>query len=487
MGSTDRATSKEATDLFERFLSLERTEGLFDLRADDVPVWERVRNVVGSQLQQRIQYDETERKSGQSGFDPDQFVRDLKNNAGRVLGKFEAAANAPVWAKEADYLFWGRARRSFAPDGTWWEQYCDPLHDRLEYDYVHVERPKGVRHIRPAQTDRLYYLDLLEDAGALRQRLGRAGYSLSGTEERKLAAVERAIEAEFGEHVDVQSLVEQSLTERRVFKPLYEWLLDHVDPSVVVLLISPNKLPFVEACADRGIPTVELQHGITSPYHYAYSFPEGQQKETFPDYFFTFGSFWPEQCHLPLPDDRIRTVGLENIDRGRREYADVTERDQVVFVSQQTIGTPLSRAAVAVSEATEVDYDVVYKPTWAEYGSWESSYPWLAESDVTVYDDHETQLYELFAESCAQVGVYSTAVYEGLAFGLDTYLLDLPGIHHMENLLAETDVESYEAADALVDALAVDAGGSCATDRFFEPDAAANVERELDRIRAEHR
>ena len=49
--------------------------------------------------------------------------------------------------------------------------------------------------------------------------------------------------------------------------------------------------------------------------------------------------------------------------------------------------------------------------------------------------DKEKPLYQMLAESQVQVAVNSTATYEGLGFGLNTYLLDIPGVEAMGYLL----------------------------------------------------
>ena len=485
MIQAESETGREAVDIFRRFVSFEQEHGLFELYADGVPIWGRIRNVVGSRLQQRRQYDDTERSPDTSAFDPNQLLRDAKNTAGRLLGKVEAVRPAPLWADEAEYLFWGRSRRSLGPDGLWWDIYCDILHERLEYDYVHVERPKGVRHLRPAKTERLYYLDLLDDVAALGERFSTTDGTLPSRTREQLVEVERLLAAEFGEEIDVTGIAEAELRERRRLGDAYRWLVERIDPEVAVALLAGNRRPMLEACADADIPTVEFQHGLTSPYHYGYSFPETVDGRGFPDYFFSFGDYWTEVCEFPYPDDRVRTVGFPHLEAGLERYAGVDDRPQVVFVSQETVGTPLSKAAAALSDSPRIDADVVYKLAWAEKGKWRSAYPWLADADVRVIDD-ETQLYRLFAESTVQVGVYSTAVFEGLAFDLETYLLDLPGIHHMEPLIEETDVRLCGSTTELVDAVADGDAGEVDTRQFFEPDAVENVRRELERVRTAH-
>jgi hypothetical protein len=101
----------------------------------------------------------------------------------------------------------------------------------------------------------------------------------------------------------------------------------------------------------------------------------------------------------------------------------------------------------------------------------------LADSNVEVVGD-EPPLYELFATSTTQVGVNSTALFEGLKFGLDTFVLDAPGWEYMTYLVdsgfaavvssIEEFVDTYQAGD--VDFESVD------ETYFFEPDALSNFE-----------
>ena len=55
-------------------------------------------------------------------------------------------------------------------------------------------------------------------------------------------------------------------------------------------------------------------------------------------------------------------------------------------------------------------------------------------NEIEVISDPSVGIYRLFSESTTQIGVYSTAIFEGLAFGLKTYILDAPGKEYMQDL-----------------------------------------------------
>jgi len=58
-----------------------------------------------------------------------------------------------------------------------------------------------------------------------------------------------------------------------------------------------------------------------------------------------------------------------------------------------------------------------------------------AKGAIEVVDGQSPDLYRLLAESYWQLGVYSTAIFEGLGLGCKTILVNLPGIEYMDPLV----------------------------------------------------
>ena len=74
------------------------------------------------------------------------------------------------------------------------------------------------------------------------------------------------------------------------------------------------------------------------------------------------------------------------------------------------------------------------------------------------------------------VGVYSTAIYEGLAFGLQAFLVDAPGIELMRPLLESEHVKKVSSPKELMEHLGESKGvKSLDVDFFFKSDAIANI------------
>ena len=89
-------------------------------------------------------------------------------------------------------------------------------------------------------------------------------------------------------------------------------------------------------------------------------------------------------------------------------------------------------------------------------------------SNVEIVDHNQRNLYAHFAESEHQVGVFSTAMYEGLAFGCKTYIVDLPGCEYMDDVVAKRIEIKVANADELIDALGSSRHASFASDYFFK-------------------
>jgi hypothetical protein len=153
----------------------------------------------------------------------------------------------------------------------------------------------------------------------------------------------------------------------------------------------------------------------------------------------------------------------------------------VLFISQGTIGEYLSKFAVEVSEDERIDHEVVYKLHPGEYNRWQKAYPWLIDANIRIIDSSTPPLYELFARAEVQIGVGSTAIYEGLAFDLDTFIYEAPGRESLQPLIDDAVANVISTVDELIPALQTDYNSS-EIERFFRSDPISNFKRELDRI-----
>jgi len=464
--------------LSESFFEFEREHDLFSLTCDNVYVWERIRLPIFRQIMS---------KSGvfnqaHSKVNRNSFWNYLKGGYKWTRGMIR---KNPFFAPQSDILFIGKARRKPREDGYEWDLFCDPILESLNLDHVYIEPPYQFSHQIPAKTEQIRYLDAITYTSVIQRKLGLASYEFTKSEAEQLKKIESRMETIFDCPINLQGLVRESLSERQSKKWLYERLLNRIEPEMAVLVAGVFWKTFIEVCQERDIPVVELQHGAGHHDHLGYSFPDDVSVNAFPDYMFVFGKFWKETVKYPIPDEDVYAVGYPYLEDERENYADTDTQQQVVFSSQGTIGRELSKCALAFSEL-ETGYDVVYNLHPGEYDRWREEYPWLVDSPIEVIDDDTPPLYQILSESEVHVGVYSTVVYEGLCFGLDTYLLEAPGISRMRALIDSGYVTTVSSANQLADQLLTgDAGRPVDTDYFFEPNAIDNISDAFDEILAD--
>src|SRR5690606_17571701 len=108
-------------------------------------------------------------------------------------------------------------------------------------------------------------------------------------------------------------------------------------------------------------------------------------------------------------------------------------------------------------------------------GTWKDNYPELVTSSAQVMERGD--LYRAFAEADVQVGVYSTALFEGAASGLETIVAGLPGHDALAPLFGSGAARLAEDAEQL-SALARDPRPPAAdvAQSLFKPGAVANFQ-----------
>ncbi len=427
-----------------RIRSFEQNHSLFNVQINGVPIWERIRVEIWRKIKHQ-------HGSGQSHTGINKTVSDYLKG-GTLFTKNFFFRN-PFFADETEILFAGHQRRKKEPDGYWWDIYCDPIHQRCEYDYIHFETDHLLGHLNPAKTDNLRYLDVITYGSTIQNLLKINNISLSDSEQRQLKQLQYELNQEFSTDIRLIERVKKELGHRKRRLPLYRKLLGRINPKFAVVVVGYNKETLIEACHELDIPVVELQHGVIYQDHFGYAYPGLGTKETFPDYLLVWGDFWKETVEYPIPDERVIPVGYPYLEQSVKKYTEMSQTDQIIFISQGTIGEELSKFALEISEHPEIKHDIVYKLHPGEYDRWQDEYPWLMDTDFEVIDSSEPPLYELFAESSVQIGVGSTAVYEGLAFGLETYVFGCTDSSVLQPLVDEGAAELISTSDELAKSL----------------------------------
>jgi len=466
-------------DITERLLALEQQERFFDITVQGMPVWERGRNNFDRKIA---------REHGLVGQAHSNTTDNRWSGYAEIIHSILAntVRDNPYFASQHDVLVWGHQRRKQLEDDHWWDIYTDPIYQELTLDKLHVEKRYLGEHLGPARTDNIRHIEFIRGLAKVWRKLGRRPSKVPDAELDTVRELEASINKEFDVEFDLTQSIRRDVAIEDPLRRLYRHFLRRVDPELVLVVVSYGKEPFIMACKQLGIPVAELQHGVIYPNHLGYSYPGDRIKKAFPDYLLVWGEFWREHTEFPIPDERVIPVGYPYLNQRVQRYADVESEDRLLFISQGTIGEQLSKLALEVTEHPDIDHEVVYKLHPGEYSRWREEYPWLTDADLRVVDSSEPPLYQLFAESNAQVGVGSTAVYEGLAFDLETLVYDCPWSRVLQPFVEEGTAELAGSAEDIAATLG---GGTVDFEReqFFRPDATERMGTVLERLQRDGR
>jgi hypothetical protein len=236
----------------------------------------------------------------------------------------------------------------------------------------------------------------------------------------------------------------------------------------------PGTSGSIAAAQDLGIPTAELQHGIVTPYHVGYHYPNRPFVPYAPSHFMTFGKFWTEKIELPRNTTAI-TIGSGNPAHNLGRSKTKIPRN-VVAISQGTIGARLFQA---ISQAAEEapDWSFVFRPhPWEDFGTYKAKIAARTNGNKNLrISDESEDFYALLGSADVQIGVYSTAVFEGMAMGARTIILALPGAEHMAQAVALGDAVLAESQNDVARLLSI-APSAAVPERYFSEPVQSIVE-----------
>ena len=391
--------------------------------------------------------------------------------------------------KDVDVLFLNHERR--VKKGSFYEcAYTERLTE-LFPNSVPIERPFEYRHFTPVKTKNLMYADRLVVTGNLyyqmHKKLKTATYRKLYEEvkeqlEQPLTEMEKVFSWKANRRKVYNLCMEKIMLHKSQY-PKCKKLLEKLNPKVIIEVVhySQQKMLFNEIAKKMGIPTIELQHGTMYPEHAAYQYAKGVEVPQLPDYVFLFSEFWKKQIHLSLEPDHLIVTGYPLFDEQCRKYQkEQKKQKRILFISQVTIGGYLSELAVETAQLYP-DYKVVYKLHPAEYSSWRETYPELQQENIQVIDSNEKGIYYYFSKCDIQVGVYSTAIFEGLGFGLETLIYRVGHYDVMEGLVEAGYAYFIDSAEEIGKYL-MDEVKTKQENVFWKTGALDNMKREMDNL-----
>lgn len=396
-------------------------------------------------------------------------------------------------AGHADILFLCHERR--VKNGRYYEcAYTERLAGKYQ-NSVTLEKPYEYRHLKPVRNRRVLYVDDIVVKGhahALAHKLANTKkyqkliQEVKGQMAAPLAELRKAYSFEAQDGAIYELLAQKVLLYEKEYKE-YEKLFCRLRPKVVVEVVyyCLQNMIVNEIAKKYGVPTLELQHGTIYEEHAAYQYAGNAKVSQLPDRMLLFSDFWKDRVHVPLPKDCLVAAGYPFFEEKMKAYRGRAKKHAkmtILFLSQGTVGKYLGRLACEVAKRLPAEkYRVIYKLHPAEYQTWEDDYAYLQACQVEVAGQGAKGIYAYFASSDVQVGAYSTAIYEGLGFGLHTLVLRVGHYGAMQPLVDEGFAKYIDSAEEAVQYIQENKWGDKEAQDFWKEGSLGAIMGEIDR------
>ena len=426
--------NKNNVTIHDNFIKFEEDRKLFLTEIQGVKIWHYIRlNVFASILKEKYHLEHTE-------YSMKHFSK-LK----RAYLLFKKIPNMifknPVWfVDQKDLLVFCHPRRVKNDNGYYECIYTDELLRTTEYSYLATEHIYWISgdHFKPVLTNNLTYYDYVDFIRVMKKlfMITTFRFKIKQSEYELIEGIIDDLNHHMNTSIKKEAFIrtiKNSIYSYYASIPTLSKMLDNIKPKIIIETASYSfsSILINELAKRRGIKTIELQHGFMGRQHLGYNFPRNlSYLEGFPDHIFLYGDYWKESIRVPLEENRLKVTGFPYFDSIINKYKIIDRKRNyktIIFISQSTIGKQLSKIAVELSDLLDDKFLIYYKLHPGEYDHWKEKYPWLCmRNNLEVLDNNYRSIYYYFRLSDYQIGVYSTALFEGMGFGLKTFLLNLP-------------------------------------------------------------
>ncbi len=268
-------------------------------------------------------------------------------------------------------------------------------------------------------------------------RFRTSGWRARSRDVRFVTAIEEHFATTMVGRVSLGWLLSPGIPRFLAARATYRRLLEKRQPSEIFCVCAYGGLAALVAAAhEMSIPVSEVQHGMLDGLHLGYRYPvlpRTGHLDYFPDRFFAWELKTNQAGPMPCEIDLIPFPQAERLHRLRATA--VKEANLVIVLSQPTVAGMMVKALIDRRHAL-AGFRLVIKlhPIELEDPRRRNVYlPLAGEGNISF--DESGDLHNLLSRAEYQIGVYSSALFEGIELGCRTLLLPLPGIEHMERLL----------------------------------------------------
>lgn len=415
--------------MIDQFLLMEKKEKLLDEELNGFFYWGYLRFNV---------YMELEARANQQKNIVNNKLNEVTFSKLLTIVKNCTIENPLLKSNKKEMIFLSHPRRQLIED-NYSCIYTDDLFEKFQKNSNNSEVLYKFGHLKPTKND-VFYLDYIDILPVLIKPF-YCIYQFRYIKEIERIAIKiytvlkKYFKVEIG-YEWIKSLLKRKYIWYKLKKPLLTQYIKKISPKIIVEVVGYETIKMIvnEIAFENNITTVELQHGVIGKGHLAYNY--GYKGNSFrmkflPQKIFFYGEYWKDTCNFPIGDENKYITGYPYFDKMKMNFPKIVEQNRfinVLILSQPEFAFKLY---ALIEKLLKLDkfkaFKFIYKLHPAESKKGNLDYKKLEQmGPVEIIENNSIPLYQLFAEANIQIGITSTALFEGLGYDLPTY------IYHIE-------------------------------------------------------
>jgi hypothetical protein len=465
-------------DFRNKFLALETDNNLFSAKVYDFEYWKYIRIWVYYELQDKL----FNFKKGENKWQRISHVQRIKTI---IFSIYVSLFKNPLLKfSKKDVLIFTGSRRIRKQDKDF-DIYFDEFIDNTDKSVNVLEDYFQGNDYREPYND-ASYIDFLYIFQKIILRFKKIDNIYYEELNKKLYFFEKEFKIKIN-NSKIIKIFENHLVEHLYFRKIYKRIIQKASPKIVMETVSYGtwKHIFNEEAKKLSIPVIELQHGFMGAFQIPYNFKKRMDISSYPNYIFTFGEFWNRTTEFPIEKRDVISCGFPHFENNIKSLQ--TKKNgkfTILFISQPTVAKGMIKVALSLAEILDdSEYEIIYKLHPQEYSNNDEIYTQIREcKNIYVTDENSPDLYHYFKIADAQVGVYSTAIIEGLGFKLNTFIVKFYGYEWMKDLYENNYAKLIENADEIAENIRTKQNIAYEIDIFWQKNAINNLLNELNKF-----
>lgn len=232
---------------------------------------------------------------------------------------------------------------------------------------------------------------------------------------------------QYGNDVLIETQMHKAVLLYKAYKPFYDKLLKKCSPEAVFVVCHYDEIlfPLYSACREKGIPVIELQHGLAAGVN-AYTYDDlTEYGKQLPSHIFTYGEIWDNYIHMPEVT-KVMPIGNPYLENRKERYKkNKNDNKKIVVYSFPDERDRLVDLSMYLAEKLR-DYKVLLKlhPREIQYYVEIEERIWNYDNLQIV--DKNVELYELLSTVGHHIAISSTVLYEAAIFKCHRYVYSRP-------------------------------------------------------------